>query len=124
MEKRHHEQPGDRYQSFFDNANVGYTQRTMNGQEDINHEATSCVFLKGRSPMQLDWNQLNQDGKLDKMLSTLPYPLDKDEVVTHMQQAGANSQMIAAIKQALPNQMFNQPEDIKIVMQREAQVRH
>ncbi len=74
--------------------------------------------------MQLDWNQLNQGGKLDKMLSTLPYPVDKDEVVTHVQQAGASSQMIAVIEQALPDQTFNRPEDIKNVMQRAGQSRH
>jgi hypothetical protein len=74
--------------------------------------------------MQLDWNQLNQDGKLDKVLSTLPYPLEKDEIVTQMKQAGVGSQIIAAIEQALPDQTFKSAQDIKNVMQRGAQVRH
>jgi hypothetical protein len=95
----------------------------MNCQEDLNHEATSWVFLKRRSLMQLDWNQLNQDGKLEKVLSTLPYPLEKDEVVTHVQQAGVGSQIIAAIEQALPDQTFKSAQDIKNVMQRGAQSR-
>jgi hypothetical protein len=73
--------------------------------------------------MQLDWNQLNQGGKLDKVLNTLPYPADKDEVVIHVQQSGADSQIIAAIEQVLPDQTFKSAQDIKNVMQRGAQVR-
>ena len=90
----------------------------MNCQEDLNHEAISCVFLKGSSPMQLDWNQLNQGGQLDKVLSTLPYPLDKDEVIAQAQQAGTNPQVLKAIKQVLPDETFNSAEDIKKVIQR------
>ncbi|HXR64894.1 MAG TPA: DUF2795 domain-containing protein [Ktedonobacteraceae bacterium] len=74
--------------------------------------------------MQLDYNQLNQGGLLDKVLSTLPYPLDKNEVVAHAQEAGANPQMITAMKQALPNETFNSPEDIKNVIRRGGQSRH
>jgi len=73
--------------------------------------------------MQLDWNQMNQDGKLDKVLSTLPYPADKDEVVLHVQQAGVSSQIITALEQILPDQTFKSAQDIKSVMQRGAQVR-
>jgi hypothetical protein len=68
--------------------------------------------------MQIDFTQLNQGGQLDKVLSTLPYPLDKDELVVHAQRAGANPQMITAIKQVLPDQTFKSAQDIKNVMQR------
>ena len=74
--------------------------------------------------MQIDYNQLNQGGQLDKVLSTLPYPLDKDQLVMKAQQAGANPQMMTAIKQALPDQTFTSAEDIKKVMQRSGQPRH
>ena len=74
--------------------------------------------------MQLDWNQLNQGGQLDKMLSTLPYPLDKDEVVAKAQQAGANPQIITAMRQALPDQTFKSVEDIKKCMQSGGMPRH
>ena len=63
--------------------------------------------------MQLDWNQLNQGGQLDQVLSTLPYPLDKDEVIAKAQQAGTNPQVLNAIKQVLPDETFNSAEDIK-----------
>lgn len=74
--------------------------------------------------MQLDWNQLNQGGQLDRMLSTLPYPLDKNEVVAQAQQAGANPQVVNAIKQALPDKTFNSAEEIKTSIQRTGQTRH
>lgn len=74
--------------------------------------------------MSIDFNQLNQGGQLDKVLSTLPYPLDKDEVVAHAQKAGANPQMIAAIKQALPDETYDSPEDIKKVIRSKGQSRH
>jgi hypothetical protein len=74
--------------------------------------------------MQMDYNQMNQGGQLDKMLSTLPYPVAKDEIVMHMQQAGASSQMVTAMKQALPDRMFNKLEEIKSVMQRVGEPRH
>lgn len=74
--------------------------------------------------MQLNWNQLNQGGQLDRMLSTLPYPLDKEELIEHAQGAGANPQVISAIKQVLPDQTFNSPEDIKNIIQRGGQQRH
>lgn len=68
--------------------------------------------------MQLDWNQMNQGGQLDRMLSTLPYPLDKDQVIAKAQQAGTNPQVLKAIKQVLPDDTFNSPEDIKKCMSR------
>ena len=74
--------------------------------------------------MQLDWNQMNQGGQLDKMLSTLPYPLDKEEVVAKAQQAGANPQIITAMKQVLPDQTFKSVEDIKKCISRGGSARH
>lgn len=74
--------------------------------------------------MQIDWNQINQGGQLDKVLSSLPYPLDKNEVVAHAQQVGANPQVLKAMKQVLPDQTFNSPEDIKKCIQRGSQQKH
>jgi hypothetical protein len=51
--------------------------------------------------MQIDYVQL------DMVLSTLPFPLDKDEVVAQSQQAGANTQTVNAMKQTLPDQTYN-----------------
>ena len=62
--------------------------------------------------MQIDYVQL------DMVLSTLPFPLDKDEVVAHSQQAGTNPQTLKAMKQTLPDQTFNSSEDVKKCMQR------
>ncbi|HEY3991824.1 MAG TPA: DUF2795 domain-containing protein [Ktedonobacteraceae bacterium] len=66
--------------------------------------------------MGLDFNQLNQGGVLDRVLSTLPYPLDKDELIAHAQQMGANQQIVGAMKQSLPDETFNSAEDIKKIM--------
>lgn len=74
--------------------------------------------------MQIDYNQINQGGMLDKVLSTLPYPLDKNEVIAQAQQAGANQQMVSAIRQTLPEQTFNSAEDVKQSIQRGSQQRH
>jgi len=74
--------------------------------------------------MQIDYNQLNQGGQLDRMLSTLPYPLDKNEVVAQAQQAGANPQVVNAIKQVLPEQTFTSAEDVKQCIQRGSQQKH
>lgn len=63
--------------------------------------------------MNIDFNQLNQGGVLDRVLSTLPYPLDKEEVVMHAQQSGAPQQVVGALRQTLPDTSFNSPEDIK-----------
>lgn len=65
--------------------------------------------------MQIDYVEL------DMVLSTLPFPLDKNEVVAQSQQAGANQQTVNAMKQALPNQTFNSSEDVKKCMQRGSQ---
>jgi hypothetical protein len=74
--------------------------------------------------MQVDYNQLNQGGQLDKVLSTLPYPLDKDELVMQAQQSGANQQIITAMKQILPDKTFNSSEDVKKVIRSGSQSRH
>lgn len=66
--------------------------------------------------MGFDFSQLNKGGMLDQVLSTLPYPLDKEDVLAQAQQRGANQQMIGAMRQALPNKTFNSAEDIKKVI--------
>ncbi len=90
-------------------------------REDINREAISCVFPKGRYPMQFD---LNQSDQFNELLSTLPYPLDKNELVMHAQQFGTNPQILTAMKQALPDQTFNCANDIKQIIQHNSQLRH
>ncbi|HLI71474.1 MAG TPA: DUF2795 domain-containing protein [Ktedonobacteraceae bacterium] len=74
--------------------------------------------------MQIDYNQLNVGGMLDKVLSSLPYPLDKNELVTQAQRAGANQQIVNAMQQALPDKTFNSPEEIKNSIQRAGQSKH
>jgi hypothetical protein len=63
--------------------------------------------------MQPDWNQLNQSGHLDMVLSILSFPVDKNAIIAHVQETGADLQIVTAMKQALPDQKFNCPEDIK-----------
>jgi len=74
--------------------------------------------------MQIDYNQLNQGGQLDRVLSTLPYPLDKNDVVAQAQQAGANPQIIETMRQVLPNETFNSPEEVKETIRSGGQTRH
>ena len=66
--------------------------------------------------MGFDFSQLNQGGVLDRVLSTLPYPLDKEELIAHAQQMGANQQIVGAMQQNLPDKTFNSAEDIKKIM--------
>lgn len=66
--------------------------------------------------MGFDFNQLNAGGQLDRMLSTLPYPLDKEEILAHAQQMGANTQVVGAMRQVLPDKTFNSAEDIKKII--------
>lgn len=61
--------------------------------------------------MNFDYSQMAP--QIDQVLSTLPYPIDKDDVVLRAQQAGANPQVLGAMKQILPDQTFNSPQDIK-----------
>jgi hypothetical protein len=74
--------------------------------------------------MQIDYNQLNQGSQLDLILSILPYPVGKNEIVAHAQEAGANPQIVTAIKQVLPDQKFDSPEDIKKCIPRGGQTQH
>ena len=64
--------------------------------------------------MSFDFGQLGQmGGQMDQVLSTLPYPLDKDELCEHARQAGANDQMIGAMERILPDKTFTSAQDIK-----------
>lgn len=64
--------------------------------------------------MSFDFGQLGQmGGQIDQVLSTLPYPLDKDEVCQRAKQAGANDQVIGAMQRMLPEKTFNSPQDVK-----------
>lgn len=93
-------------------------------REGANHEEISCVFPKRRCRMQIDYNQLNQGGQLDSVLSTLPYPLEKEKLVAQAQQAGANQQIIEAMRQVLPEETFNSPEEVKETIRSGGQTRH
>lgn len=66
--------------------------------------------------MNFDYSQMAP--QIDQVLSTLPYPIDKDDVVLRAQQAGANPQVLGAMKQILPDQTFNSPQDIKKCLSR------
>jgi hypothetical protein len=74
--------------------------------------------------MQLDYNQLNQGGHLDLVLSILSFPVDKNAIIAHVQEAGADPQIIIAMKQALPDEKFNSPEDIKKCIPHSEQQQH
>jgi len=74
--------------------------------------------------MNIDFNQLNQGGALDRILSTLPYPLDKEELISHAQTSGANPQIVNAMRQTLPDETFSSPEDIKQIIRRRQQQGH
>jgi hypothetical protein len=64
--------------------------------------------------MGFDFGQLGQmGGQIDQVLSTLPYPIDKDDLVRRARQAGANEQIVGAMQKTLPDKTFNSPEDIK-----------
>lgn len=64
--------------------------------------------------MSFDFGQLGQmSGQIDQVLSTLPYPLDKEELCEHARQAGANDQVIGAMQRILPDKTFNSAQDIK-----------
>jgi hypothetical protein len=63
--------------------------------------------------MTFDYGQLNQQGQIDQVLSTLPYPIDKADLLQRARQAGANEQIVGAMQQALPDKTFDSPQDIK-----------
>lgn len=71
--------------------------------------------------MNFDFNQLNQGGAFDRILSTLPYPLDKEELLAHAQTSGANPQIVSAMRQTLPDETFSSPEDIKKIIRNRQQ---
>lgn len=64
--------------------------------------------------MGFDFGQLGpMGGKIDQVLSTLPYPLDKDELCQHARKAGANDQVVGEMERILPDKMFKSPQEIK-----------
>jgi uncharacterized protein DUF2795 len=71
------------------------------------------MYKKGRA-MGFDFGQLgHMGGQIDQVLSTLPYPLDKDEICQHARKAGANDQVVGAMERILPDKMFKSPQEIK-----------
>lgn len=64
--------------------------------------------------MNFDYERLSQmENQIDQVLSTLPYPIDKEELVLRTQQAGANPEVVGAMRQILPDAIFNSSQDIK-----------
>ena len=64
--------------------------------------------------MGFNMGKMNQMGpQIDQVLSTLPYPIKKDDLVVRAKQAGANDQIVGAMQRALPDKTFNSAEDIK-----------
>lgn len=64
--------------------------------------------------MSFDFGQLGQlGGQIDQVLSTLPYPIDKEDLCEHARQAGANDQIVGAMERILPDKTFNSAQDIK-----------
>lgn len=66
--------------------------------------------------MQFDFNKLNVGGAFDRVLSTLPYPLDKEDLIDRAQGAGANPQIVSVMRNVLPEGTFKSAEDIKNIM--------
>jgi hypothetical protein len=64
--------------------------------------------------MNFDYERLNQWGpQIDHILDTVPYPIEKDELVLRAQQTGLNPQVIVAMQQILPDKIFDSSQDIK-----------
>lgn len=63
--------------------------------------------------MPIDYTQLNLDGQLDLLLNDLPYPLNKAEIIEHIEAAQANTQVVNALKRVLPNKEFTSAEEIR-----------
>jgi hypothetical protein len=64
--------------------------------------------------MGFDFSQIS--GQLDQVLSTLPYPIGKEQLVQRAQSAGANPQIVNAMQRLLPDRTFKSPEDIKSII--------
>lgn len=64
--------------------------------------------------MNFDMGQLGQMGpQIDQVLSSLPYPINKDDLVMRARQVGANDQVVGAMQRMLPDKTFNSPQEIK-----------
>lgn len=64
--------------------------------------------------MNFDYEQLSQMGnQIDQVLSVLPYPIDKDDLVHLARQNGANPEIVGAMQQILPEKTFTSSQDIK-----------
>ena len=49
---------------------------------------------------------------VNQVLSTIKYPVGKDNLVQMAQQRGANDQIISVLKR-LPNKTFNSPQEVQ-----------
>lgn len=78
-----------------------------------------CTYLVDKerfTEMQSDFNTPNMSSALDQVLSTLSFPIDKDEIIQHAQMVGANQQVVSAMKQMLPEDTFRSVEEVKKVI--------
>lgn len=71
--------------------------------------------------MSIDYDQLNQGGQLDTLLSTLPYPLNKEEIIEYAETEMIQTQVVNALKRVLPKKEFTSAEDIQQSFQLVAQ---
>lgn len=86
----------------------------MRDSVDPNHAHDDVRMDKKGNVMGFDFGQLgHMGGQIDKVLSTLPFPLGKDELCQQARKAGANDQVIKAMERILPNRMFKSPQEIK-----------
>jgi hypothetical protein len=51
-------------------------------------------------------------GMVNRVLSSLPYPISKDQLVQMARQKGASDQIVNVLDR-LPDQTFNSPQDIQ-----------
>lgn len=61
--------------------------------------------------MSFDMGQIGP--QIDQVLSTLPYPINKDDLVVRAKRAGANDQIVGAMQRMLPDKTFNSAQEIK-----------
>ncbi len=67
--------------------------------------------------MGFDFSSMNQmGGQFDRVLSTLPYPIEKSDLLQLARHAGANEQMVSAMQKMLPEKTFNSAQDVKNLM--------
>jgi hypothetical protein len=83
------------------------TKRTQerNGTQLNSEHETVCGKKKG--------NKMNFDpGQLNQLLSQIPYPIGKAQLVQFVQQHGANDQIMGLLEH-LPDKTFNSQQEVQ-----------